>query len=215
MKITITRAITELKMLNNRIKKEARESMYFGVQVGNNLVYPTRSIKPEDFKERVKESVQSVEDLIKRATQIKFAIDKSNFSTTVKIGGQEFTVSEVLAMKSLIGNKQEYLDRLTLDYSKATEVMESKERENSSAIDNLVNQEINAAGKSSVGKDDKENILKRYTSMIETTRAVTLLDPENCQKKLKELKEELEVFAKEVDYTLSESNSTTFIEIPD
>lgn len=215
MKITITRAITELKMLNNRISKESREGMYFGVQVGNNLVYPSRSIKPEDFKEQVKESVQSIEDLIKRATIIKFAIDKSNFETKVKIGGKEYSITEVLAMKTLIKNKQAYYTCLQSSFSRATEVMENKERENSSAIDNLVNQEINAAGKSSTSKDDKESILKRYTEMIESTRAVSLLDPQNCQKKLKDFKEELELFEKEVDYTLSESNSTTFIEIPD
>lgn len=214
MKISVTRAITQLKTLKNQIKKQTSEADYFGVQKGTKLTYPSSAIKPEDFEKETLSEVQSIEALIRRAQEIKFAIDRSNFVTKIKIGGKEVTVTEALAMKSLIDLKKNFYNELMLKYNYAKNAVEQAERDNQKKIDDMVSAEMQRE-KEKYTISEKENIIKRHTETVEATNKITLLDPAKCQEKIKSLKEELDTFGMELDYALSESNATTLIEIPD
>ena len=53
----------------------------------------------EDQEKYVKELIQSSEDLIKRYTRIKLAIQKSNIETTFEFQGKTYTIAEAILLK--------------------------------------------------------------------------------------------------------------------
>lgn len=211
MKLSITRALTEIKTLKARINKQVLEIDYFAVQRGKKLTYPSVSVKPEDFEKEAREDVQSLETLINRVQVIKFAIDHSNNVTKIVLGGKEMTISEALAMKSLLDLKKVYCNRLKTCYKTAQRYVEEAEFENQKKIEEMTNLLLSKDSK----EKEKESILQIKTEEVEKTYPITLLDPAKCQEKIKVLEEEIELFSKEIDYLLSESNAKTEIEIPD
>lgn len=212
-KITVTRALSEIKTLESRIYKSISDFDPFEVAVGEKLKGPHSSMKPEDFAKEVKEEKQSIKDLITRQTMLKDAISKSNYETKVKLGEEELTVMQVLNRKQATLKSYERLkNHLESCLVKAKRAFDSAEQERSMSIDKMVTTEINAATSGKVSSSDKTDLIEKYSKMIPE---VKLLDPAEAEKWLKEVQEYTTQFEHEVDYILSESNSTTFIEIPD
>ena len=83
MKISITRGLSELKVLKNRYEREIRDAKLIGVSVAGKMVSPYTSYKPEDFEAQAKSGFQSLMDLEKRIIEIKTKIDQSNFITNL------------------------------------------------------------------------------------------------------------------------------------
>ena len=213
MKITITRALTELKNLKSRISSGMSDLSPFAVQRGNLLVGNT-AVKPEDFEKRAKADMQSVKDLLDRQFLIKSLIDKSNAKTIVKVGGKEMTIQEVLIKKSFIPQKAQLHSYLLRQYTRTQSVMDQAIKDNESMVNDMVRRQQEQSGTKS-DKTEKENLIKQFSDMVNTNYPISLLDPNNAVSYIDALKKEIDEFEQEVDYVLSESNSTTFIELPD
>lgn len=217
MKITITRALAEVKSLQNRIDKGINNLTPFEVSIGERLKGPHSSMKISDFNEEIKEEFQSVKDLIRRQMIIKNAIDKSNHETIVKVGGKEMTIAEVLIEKSLvIPNESNMKARVERELLLNRRAFDSAIQSNKEWVEKMVDKQISdstSSGKTT--KVEKDDILAEYSAMVEKSSKVELQDPAKAQEWLKEIESKLDEYNNEVDYVLSESNSTTFIEIPD
>lgn len=209
-KISITRALTEYKTLKKRISKEVTENLeVIAVQQGNKL-RDCPYIEPEAFKERAISEMKKINDLYDRYTALKKAIDKSNYETKITVGKVEMTVQEAIAKKNMIDLRKDLLEKLKDEYKDARADMEMALRENDQKIDNLISQQTQ-------GKNDKELKANMETARnyVNTTFAVSLMDPCDLGTLIKNLEEEIDDFEKNVDFALSEVNSTTFIDIPD
>ena len=113
VEISITRALTELKTLKNRYEKSIRELDLMAVKQGNKLRSPRAYMKEEDFVKKAESGLQSSHDLYRRIIDIKTAIDKSNFTTVIKVGKLgEMTVQEALVYKKYIDLKKLELSKL-------------------------------------------------------------------------------------------------------
>ena len=108
--ITITQALSTLKVLEKRLKAKLGVSdngrrtlsanlKLVAVSRGSHLRDPYTSYKEEDFIATAKASMQSIEDLDERIITIKNAIAASNAVTMVKIAGKEMTVQEAIIRK--------------------------------------------------------------------------------------------------------------------
>lgn len=210
MKYTITRALAELKVLRQRHEGKVSELKAIAVKHGNKLRNPYSSYREENFKEQSVSSVQSIEDLQNRIIEIKNAIDASNFTTKVNIGDKEMTVLEALNMKNSIGLKKTYLSALKRQMMNARNEFERALNDNKLRIEKIIQDQT--AASSSV-KDPE--IEKKTVESIESLYKVEFVDAIDLEKKIESLEKEISNFENNVDYALSEANSTTYIEIPD
>ena len=213
MKITITRALTELKTLKSRISNGTMELSPFAVQRGNLLV-GNSAVKPEDFSKKADAEIKSLQSLLERQFLIKSQIDKSNAQTIVKVGGRDMTIQEVLIRKSFLDEKFQLYTTLTRQYTKAKSVMEIALKENENCVNDMVRRQQEQSGTKGDRKE-KEDLIEQFSQMVEKNYPITLLDPTKAVDYIETLKKEIDEFNQEVDYVLSESNSTTFIELPD
>jgi len=208
MKISITRGLSELKVLKNRYEREIRDAKLIGVSVANKMVSPYTSYKPSDFEKQAKEGFQSLVDLEKRIIEIKTKIDQSNFITKVKVAEQEMTVLEAIEMKNLVDLKEQRLLLLKQQLKNARSSFEEAEKKNRERI------EKNVADQTSAGTKDAE-LEAKVKASIESLYPIALIDPIKVEDEIKKEEKFLEDFKNEIDFVLSESNSLTYIEITD
>ena len=109
-KLTIHRALAELKLIDARTQKAISELVPQGIhqKVEGKIGVLTQG----EFKETAKAKYQSVIDLIDRKAKIKTAIVASNASTTVKVGEKMMTVADAITAKDLNKSKQILIDHL-------------------------------------------------------------------------------------------------------
>lgn len=204
--MTIHRALSELKVIDKRISKNIQSLVPVGATKKDGLV--NNYYKQQDFKDKAKSDLQSIQDLIKRKENIKSAIVRSNSETVVRIGGKTMTVSDAITMKSSIELREELLKKLTSSFS---EVSYTVEDINKRVEDNAMKLAESALGKDNVKTSDKEaeSIINTYKS----SNSVSIIDPLKIDALIKTLSEEVENFQGEVDAVLSESNAITIIEV--
>lgn len=212
MKITITRALSELKTLKKRFEKEIRRIHPIAVKRGGKLRGTYVSFKPEDFKNQAEAEIQSIEALRERILAIKTEIDKSNMITEIEIGGNKYTIVEALVQKSFIEQDKFYLNVLRNAYENAMREYNAAEMENQQKIEKQLEEWIKANGGTQKPSKEQEEEIK---NSVETLYNVSLIDPSDLRTKIEKLEKFIEDFEGNVDYALSESNSSTYIEIPD
>lgn len=209
MQISITRALSELKVLQKRFDKEVSQLDVISVQHGLTLMRNS-SVKPEDFSEKAKAQLQSVEALQKRIHLIKTRIQQSNAITVVKIGTREMTVLEAIIKKSLIENQKSLLARLKKQLILANDNFEAATVSN----ENKIAKQLEDATKNSTVKLDLE-VEKQIKASVESLYPIKMIDPCELSDKIKALENEIEEFEANVDFALSESNALTQIEVGD
>lgn len=209
MKISITRALSELKLLQKRYDKEVSQLEAIAVQHGHTLV-KNSSVKPEDFEKAAKAQLQSINALYSRILNIKTKIQQSNAVTVVKIGSKEMTVLEAIIRKSLLDNEKALLKKLQRQVVAANDNFEMA----TSLNEGKVIKQLEDAMKSSSVKLDPETE-KQIKSTVDSLYPIKMIDPCDISKVIKELETSIEDFETNVDFALSESNALTQIEIED
>ena len=207
-KMSITRALNELTLLESRISRAISESVFTTHKKASskNVLNGRKTV--EEFSQEAKASLQSVQALIERRKQIKELIVASNAVTKVTVGAKEYTVASAIERKTSIQLDKMLLNKLVSSFANS---MSSVERAN----EKLEN-EISMLNTTYMAKENamSETMLKmnqEYREQNETT----LVDPLNIQKLIETMKNDIEEFENEVDFVLSESNSTHFIDIED
>jgi hypothetical protein len=205
-KISITRALSELKTLKSRYEREIRDAKLIGVSVSNKMLSPYNSYTPADFEKQALAMFQSISDLDKLIVQIKTEIDKSNFVTKIKVAGKEMTVLEAIQMKNHIDLKEQLLLLYKRQLKTARSGYEDAELKNKERVEKSVSDQTSA------GNKDKE-LEATIKESIDKVYPIAMIDPLKLEEKIKELEKFIEDFKSEVDFVLSESNSLTYIEV--
>lgn len=97
-KMTIHKALSELKVIGERITKGMNKMPF--VVTNEHVNAKIQGVSISEYTEQMKSAHQAVEDLINRRNAIKRAVVKSNATTTVVIAGKEYTVAEAIEMKN-------------------------------------------------------------------------------------------------------------------
>lgn len=207
MKYTITRALAELTTLKDKHQKELSKLNLIAVKQGAKIRKPNSSYDEKSFIDQAKQSYQSVLDIERRILEIKNKIDMSNFTTKIKIGETEMTVQEALNMKRIIEIKNSRLmylkgmkQRAQLDFDAGNE--ENRRRIEKMSQDQMSNGSVKA------GDAEKEIV-----ESVEKIYKMDFIDPVDLTKEIEKLDSEISEFNNNIDYVLSESNSTTYIEV--
>lgn len=207
MKYTITRALAEQTMLKDKHQKEVMNLNLIAVKQGAKIRKPNSSYDEKSFIDQAKQTYQSVLDIERRILEIKNKIDMSNFTTKIKIGETEMTVQEALNMKRLIDLKKTRLMYLKNMKQKAQSDFDAGIEENRRRIEKM-SQDQMSGGAVKAGDAEKEIV-----ESVEKIYKIEFIDPVSLTEEIENLEKEITEFDNNIDYVLSESNSTTYIEV--
>lgn len=203
--MTVHEALAELKTLDKRIDKKLQTEIFVDTyRVGTDKI---RMMSIEGFREITRDNFNSIRDLIKRRNALKRAVVLSNATTSVEVGGVEYTVAEAIDMKNHGMTKlNELLSMLTLEYNNAINTCKI-ENENliSRATHSL--QQL-SGGDTSLGAED----IQKYIDDFVKNQRMEVATGIDCQKVIAELENEVSTFNTKIDSALSVSNAITTIE---
>lgn len=204
-KMTIHRALSELKLIDAKIEKAIAAVNPTGMHQKEKLI--NGQATQEAFAKDAQGYYDSALDLMSRKTAIKSAIVQSNGVTQVTVGGKQMSVADAINAKAIIKFKKKLIETLS---GRHRSVLAGINNNNSMVQQNCQKLLEAALGKDAVkaGKEDVEAISKPYLSANE----FHLFDPIKVEDKIKTLEKEMGDFEADVDAVLSESNAITFIE---
>ena len=212
MELTITRALSEKKMVEKRLNDKILNGTFVGIVKGNSEKPISSAFKTkEELAETIQSSYDSVSALISRYKELASAIIRSNSSTIIKIDGVEMTVSEALERKKSIAHETGMLKRLREDYARVTRDVNDSNANMQYSIDQQVKAML--SGDRSI-KSEEESI-NLVTQAFSATTEQHIFDPAGIVKRIEEYVNIVEGFNNEIDYALSESNAKTLITIKD
>lgn len=211
--ITITRALVELKTLDDRINKAI--SLFRSVVVtkgrGERKVCPSILRSPAEVEANIKSSYQTIIDLIARRNKIKDAVQQSNATTLVKIKDVQMTVQQAIERKNSIKYDTALFERMRTDLASALSTVEQQQAKLTEQIEAAVATAYQGADRSKVTADQYAAV---SCPRLDEHEPGTL-DPLKVEDLLSSMSESINGFNAEVDFVLSESNARTKIDVGD
>jgi hypothetical protein len=205
-KMSLHRALAELKLLDSRIERGINSIVSIGVQQTGRKV--NQHYDQKEFEDGVKADFQSITDLIARRQLIKSAIVQANALNDVTIGGEVYKIAEAINQKVLIDAKKQLVAKLSKDLAGAKAITEK----NNTTVDANALSVAQATLNRENAKSTDEDALKLIEAFVKQN-AFHLVDPLGLENKIKTMTNEIEAFESNIDSALSEINATTFIEI--
>lgn len=202
--ISVTRALAQVKSLNDRIQR-GHAGQFIAISVGGKI---NGKASIQEAEQILASNLQSVQALIEQRTALKSAIVRSNATTTVVIASKTMTVAEAIERKSSIILEQQLLQQLKGQHNRALEQTERMNVEVQQRIDALLAQSYGRDAK--ISEADQQAVAGPY----EARHKAALVDPNKVEKVIAGLQEHLDGFLLEVDFALSEVNARTLIEAP-
>lgn len=208
--ISITRALTEVKHLSDRINRAAAEP-FVGLAKGRDnrkvcVNSPSSSIA--EVTAQLTSNLQAVTDMVNRREKLKRLIINSNANTTVVINGDSMSVAEAIEKKASVDFKKTLLAQLRAQYTNAARRVETENVKLMQEVDNAV-QQAYGNDKGKVEADQYDAVAKPRMDHSQ----FSMIDPNKAEQLIKALDDEITGFLQEVDFVLSESNARTSIEV--
>lgn len=201
--ISVTRALAEVKSLNDRIERATRQA-FVATTIGGKI--PGGQTK-EQTEVAVKANLQSVDDLVARRKALKAAIVKSNSTATVEINGVTMTVAEAIERKGSIQLEINLANALRTQFAQARAKVEQGNVQVQARLDQMI--------LAAVGKDRKatQEEIDGISAPFKAGNEYALLDPNGIEAQLQRRDDEIAAFVLNVDYALSEANARTTIDV--
>ncbi|MGC8230802.1 hypothetical protein ACP2W0_17590 [Pseudobacillus badius] len=207
MKMSITRGLAELKLLDKRIQSTMKATPFISYAVGDKPVSGFAATK--EFEEKAKSTYQSTLDLIKRRNAIKSAIVLSNAMTHVEVAGEKYTVAEAIERKTSIQYEQRLLEKMKQEFAAATREVEQINDDVKQQLDHQL--EVLYGREAKLKVEESNELTKSYREKHEAK----VIDPLKLRDKYEKLEKQIDEFLAEVDFVLSTSNTLTEIEVPE
>lgn len=204
-KLSIHRALTELKMLNLRIETATNEVS--AVVANRKSNRKMNGVDIQEYEKQMQASYDKVVGLISYRNKIKALVVQSNASTKVIVGKEEMTVAEAIERKQSIQYEKNLLEIMQHQYRSTINTVA---KENDALPAKLETYLINILGNKDKQSPDE---VKLHTETFMKRNEYEVIDPLNVKKQIESLSTCIEEFESEVDAVLSESNATTFIEV--
>jgi len=202
--MSIHRALAELKSYDDRITRSTEQNFVIANKKSNDKI-AGKTI--EECKQQIKGGFASYYALTENQRRIKAAVVLSNAITKVKIGGIEYTVAEAIERKAKLHHDESFLMKLKQQFN-----TQNKKVEDENAT---LPEKLESYLQSILGEKDKRTVedISAHTKAFEDRNKYELIDPSDIAKQIEKLEESITGFKTEVDYVLSESNATTFIDV--
>lgn len=208
-RISKTRALATIKSLEAKIRKATEQQLLIAVGEGKdkNQVVVGAAIEVDALSTRIKTDFQSLLDMMSQRDQLKAALLKSNAETVVEIGSRSMTVAEAIEAKRSMELKAQLLANMRKQFHAATVKFNTQKAQFDAKYERL--QDTMATRDKKTSEDE----VKMQLNLLELKNTPFLIDPLELEKLIKQHDEEYQDFATNVDFVLSESNASTFIEV--
>ena len=209
--ISITRALTELKRIDDRIRQHTAALQLVTVAVGRDAAKRLASgnkLTPTAFEANAKSDFDRVNGLMRKRAELKARIVESNSRTRVTIAGREMTVAEAIEMKSFIALKESLVSRVQMQIMSAESAVATAAAKLDQEIEASLNT-IYGSGKTRVDSDTRKQVAE--PKLIESEPSV--YDPLSMKRELQKFIDEVASVKTEWDWTLNQSNAATFIDV--
>ena len=197
--ISIHPALTLISKSNEALSSAISRGTFVSTVQGV-LRRPTdSSFKTElELVTRIQSDTDKVESLLNLIAKLKAAVASKNLETKVQFDGREVSITELLAIKATLSQRQQYLNAVRQQSQRANLVAEKQQQENNRTV-------------GSATGADAATVLKQ----LEPLNAVEVItaNKESAAMKIQRLQEQNEFLVNELDYTLSEINLSTYIDI--
>ncbi len=150
-KMTIHRALSELKLIDAKIEKQTAEIVPVGVFQKGKLILGY--ITEAEFSAAAKSKYDSVTDLIIRKGAIKSAIVQANSVTIVTVAGKEMTIADAINQKAAIKFTKALIEKLKAYHRAALADLNNR---NATVEQNMQNILLATFGKEGVKVDSKD-----------------------------------------------------------
>ena len=200
--MSVHRGLSELKLYANKIASLNSGSFVVANKQSNKTI-GGRSI--EDVNNLIKGNFDSMVALIENRKRIKDAIVKSNAKTNVSVNGKVMTVAEAIERKASIEFERNFLRILQNQFSQQNNIVEQQNLQLPTKLETFL--------QSTLGEKRDVATVKDLTKTFEDNNKFVLIDPNHIQDYIQNLDNSINEFASQVDYTLSESNATTFFDV--
>lgn len=207
-KMSIHKALCELKTLDSRIQKSISDATYVFANKHANARVAGMTVS--DFCNEMKSNYQSAQDLIARREAIKRAVVMSNATSKVTIGDKEYSVAEAIEMKN---HGIQFLQLLLrkLEKDQRTARRESDEN-NGDVLERRADSYIsNLYGNTDMKTASAE--IKKVREDFIVSQTYEIIDPLGVKGEMEKLEKEINTFMVDIDSALSVSNAITEVEI--
>ncbi len=206
--MTIHKALSELKLLDDRIEKEIGSASFAVANKHSNT--KISGIPIADYVLSAKDVYKSIRTLINRRNAIKRAVTRSNATTMVTVGGKEYTVAEAIDMKNLgVLHLKQLCATIENQFVRAKS---NAEINNGDKLEQRADSYIQSLYQGADMKNLGEEVRKMRDDFI-TAQTMEVLDPIGASKEIAALRDEIDGFMSEVDSALSVSNALTHIDV--
>lgn len=210
-KMSVTRALAELKRLDDRLNRMATDqSIFVSVAVGQGDKQKVLGVS--DTVQNVVSQIQSnrdrVNSMIEMRAKIKSAVVASNAATKVKLGAREMTVAEAIELKKSIDIKRNMLATYRRQVIQANALVSKQ----NAALEAQIETNLATIYGNEKGKVDA-SMFEAIAKPQREQKEASLIDPIKINDLIKSLEEEISLVETELDFTLSEQNAKTEIEI--
>ena len=207
--MTVHKALCELKMLDKRINESIMSAEFCRANKHSNVKIDGGTIA--EYEAAAVSKYQSTMDMIIRRDAIKRAVVASNAVTEVTIGGNRYTVADVVELRRHgLSYRRTLLQAMTLQLKRVRSTIEQKNGEElTRAADKMV--EVYYGRQTDVKAITEEMKATREKFIEDNT--YELLDPIRAENRIRELDREITAFETEVDSALSVSNAVTEITV--
>lgn len=206
--MTVHKALSELKLLDDRINKVVTTSIFCAATKHSNE--KIGGVPIEEVKKGMQGSYDKAMDLINRRKALKKAVVLSNAQTMVTIGGTEYTVAEAIEFKNHGIEFETNLSAIMdAQYRKAQAEIN---KQNGKDLESRADQYVTAIYGQKEGKTNTDDIEKLRKEFLDAN-SYEMVDPLDIPKKVEEMSSRAAEFMAEVDSALSVSNALTQITI--
>lgn len=208
-KISITRALVELKRYDQRIAQALNAVFVARVQgrgANRKVVGTQDTVTASEAK--IKGNFDKVDALIANRAALKSAIVLSNATVKVKVLGREVSVAEAIELKTSVNQRQQYLGVLRSQNVQTKQYVEKANIDLQTKIDVSLN---------NIYGSDKAKVTSEMVAMVSDPQKdqyeQSALDPSGIEARIEKLQAEILEVESELDFILSESNARTEIEV--
>lgn len=211
-KITMscTRALAELKRIDDRVARLITESVFVGTVAGkgDKAKMMTGNETPVQASAKMQSALDKIQNEIATRAKLKAAIVASNAATEITLGNKTMTVAVAIELKKSIQLKEQLKTQMQRQLIQANNIVKQQNDKLETQIEqNLAT--IYGSDKSKIDASTFDMVAKPQREAKEAA----LLDPLKISEKIEELTEEISQVDTELDFLLSESNARTMIEV--
>ena len=201
--LSLTRLLSEIKTTEERIMKLP---VIVGVAANSTDRVSDENESVDEFKKTSQSRFDSWYALSERLVRLRTARNKANATTMVTVCGKTITMDEAIAMKSLLNLQKQAVEGFKKQIGLVETFVTRADSDVKAAVDKAVTNSI------ATGALTKEQT-DLFQDMYQKSLGKSMVIGESVKAGIKKLEDHITSFSAEIDYVLSEANSTTKVEI--